>query len=75
MSRRFAIRSQGDLEAELLFVIERLQAADPANEERVSWWAGQALAYMIALGAERNEALRQVYMLWRSRNRKEQTFT
>lgn len=65
---RFRLRPQSDIEAELLAAIAELCAADPTNEERVSWWGGQVVALLIALGAERGEAIEAMYRTWQARD-------
>jgi hypothetical protein len=61
---RFRLRDQAAIEAALLAAIDELTAADPANAERVSWWGGQVVAYLVVLGAERGAAIEQMYRLW-----------
>lgn len=62
---RFRLRDQAAVEAALLAAIDELTTADPTNAERVSWWGGQVVAYLVALGAERGAAIEQMYRLWR----------
>lgn len=64
----FRLRSQAELEAELLTAIDELLAADPTNEERVSWWGGQVVALLWALGTERGDAIETMYQTWRARD-------
>ena len=62
---RFRLREQAAIEAALLAAIDELTAADPANAERVSWWGGQVVAYLVALGAEHGAAVGEMYRIWR----------
>lgn len=71
----FHPRPQAELEAELLRLLDELQAADPASEERVSWWGGQVVAILWALGAERGDAIEAMYRVWRDRDNRTETNT
>lgn len=68
MTAPFRPRPQPELEAELLRLIDELQTADPTSAERVSWWGGQVVALLWALGAERGDAIEAMYQSWAGRD-------
>jgi len=67
----FHPRPQPEIEAELYRILDELVNADPTSEERVSWWGGQAVALLWALGAAHGDAIDAMYQTWRDRDRED----
>lgn len=64
----YRLRTQAEIEARLLELIDGMATVDDTRAECISWHCGQLAALLFALGAEHKQAVATMYELWQGRH-------